>query len=95
MVVLYTSQLRILRTASTHCPVLGQLLSKVHSAIASHNCVLQIDQALNCGFYNTLMEITDTSIYFWLPGKNELDSKYEQCNVMTVNVVIQFLDNLI
>ena len=56
---LCTSQLRILRAASTHFPVLRQLLCEVHSAIASHKFVLEIDEALSAGDYHKLMEIAN------------------------------------
>ena len=56
---LCTSQLRILRAASTHFPVLRQLLREVHSAIASHKFVLEIDEALSAGDYHKLMEIAN------------------------------------
>ena len=56
---LCTSQLRILRAASTHFPVLRQLLRAVHSAIASHKFVLEIDEALSAGDYHKLMEIAN------------------------------------
>ena len=39
-----TSQLRILRAASTHFPVLRQFL---HEVIASHKCILVIDEELS------------------------------------------------
>ena len=76
---LCTSQLRILRAASTHFPVLRQLLREVHSAIASHKCVLEIDEALSAGDYHKLMEIANIRTFGALL-KNDLDSKYEQCN---------------
>ena len=60
---LCTSQLRILRAASTHVPILRQLLHEVHSAIASHKCVLEIDEALSAGDYHKLMEIANIRIF--------------------------------
>ena len=76
---LCTSQLRILRAASTHFPVLRQLLREVHSAIASHKFVLEIDEALSAGDYHKLMEIANIRTFGALL-KNDLDSKYEQYN---------------
>ena len=46
-------------TASTHFPVLRQLLGEVHSAIASHTFVLEIDEALSAGDYHKLMGIAN------------------------------------
>ena len=76
---LCTSQLRILRASSTHFPILRQLLREVHGAIASHKCVLEIDEALSAGDYHKLMEIANIRTFGALL-KNDLDSKYEQCN---------------
>ena len=64
---------------STHFPVLRQLLREVHSAIASHKFVLEIDEALSAGDYHKLMEIANIRTFGALL-KNDLDSKYEQCN---------------
>ena len=47
-------QLRVLRAASTHFPVLRKLLREVHSAITNHKCVFEIDKALCTGNYEKL-----------------------------------------
>ena len=52
------SKLRILRSAATHFPVLGTLQRLVCSAVNSHQCVQNIDNALCAGDFHTLMEIT-------------------------------------
>ena len=54
-------------------------MREVHSAIASHKCVLEIDEALSAGDYHKLMEIANIRTFGALL-KNDLDSKYEQCN---------------
>ena len=52
------SQLRILRAASTHFPVLRKFLHEVHIAIKNHMNVFEIDKALCAGDYRMLMVIT-------------------------------------
>ena len=49
------SQLRVLRAAATHFPVLRQFLHDVHSAVRSHMCVFEIDKALCSGNFQRLM----------------------------------------
>ena len=72
------SRLRILRAASTHHGVLRTLLNHVHSAIASHLGVLNIDKALHTGDLHALMEVTKVRDFAGLLA-NDLDSRYEQC----------------
>ena len=76
MSVVY-SQLRILRAASTHFPVLRTFLHDLHCAISSSNCVLEIDEALNAGNYHKLMKILNIKKVESLLS-NDLDTKYEQ-----------------
>ena len=71
------SKLRILRAASTHYPVLGNL-HRVHSAIRSHSCVHDIDEALCDGDFHALMEITNVDDFESLLS-NDVESSYEQC----------------
>ena len=52
------SQLRILRSAATHFPVLTTFLRHVCCALESHKTVHSIDEALCTGDFHTLMEIT-------------------------------------
>ena len=73
-----TSQLRILRAASTHFPVLRHFLHQVTVAIASHKCIYEIDAALSAGDYHKLMEITNEKSFESLLS-NDVDCKYEQC----------------
>ena len=72
------SQLSILRAASTHHGVLRTLLNHVHSAIASHLGVLNIDKDLRTGDLHALMEVTKVRDFAGLLA-NDLDSRYEQC----------------
>ena len=67
-----TSQLRILRAASTHFPVLRQFLREVYNAIASRKCILVIDEELSNG-NSCHIERIDSLI------SNDVDSKYELC----------------
>ena len=71
------SQLRILRAASTHFPILRTFLHQIHSAIVCHKCVCKIDQALSAGDYSKLMEITGIKNIESLLS-NDVDLKYEQ-----------------
>ena len=52
------SKMCILRSAATHFPVLATLLHLVYSAVNSHQCVQNIDNAPSTGDFHTLMEIT-------------------------------------
>ena len=52
------SKLRILRAASVHYPVLGNLLHHVNNAIRSSSRVGDIDEALCAGDFHALMELT-------------------------------------
>ena len=69
-----TSQLRILRAASTHFPV----LSEVHNTIGSHKHVLDIDKALRTGDYRALMDLTNIDRVESLLH-SDVDTKYEHC----------------
>ena len=51
------SKMRILRSAATHFPVLATLLRLLYSAVNSHQCMQNIDNALCTGDFDTLMEI--------------------------------------
>ena len=52
------SKLRILRAASVHYPVLGNLLHQVNNAIRSSSRVDNIDEPLCAGVFHALMELT-------------------------------------
>ena len=71
-----SSQLRILRAASTHFTVLRKFLLDVHCSISSHKCVIDIDEALNAGNYNKLMKVLNINKVESLLS-NDVDSKYE------------------
>ena len=71
------SQLRVLRAAATHFPVLRQFLHDVHSAIRSHMCVFEIDKALCSGSYQRLMQTTNVDKLDALLS-NDVSSSYEQ-----------------
>ena len=53
-----TSNLRILRAASTHFPVLRRFLAHVTSALSAHRIVCDIDNALKNGNHQRLLQIT-------------------------------------
>ena len=53
-----TSNLRILRAASTHFPVLRRFLAHVTDALSAHRAVCDIDHALKNGNHKHLMKIT-------------------------------------
>ena len=55
------SQLRFIRSAATHYPVLVTLSHHVYRAIGAHVGVQKIDRALCSGDFHTLMEITKIS----------------------------------
>ena len=75
------SQLRVLRAAATHFPVLRQFLHDVHSAIKSHMCIFEIDKALCSGNYHRLMQAINVEEFDALLS-NDVDSTYEQCTDM-------------
>ena len=50
----------------------------VHSAIRSHSCVHDIDEALCDGDFHALMEITNVDDFESLLS-NDVESSYEQC----------------
>ena len=70
------SQLRILRTASTHYSVLRTLLYHVYTARRSHLGVVSIDKALSAGDFHSLMEITKVHDFADLLTA-DLDSSYQ------------------
>ena len=72
-----SSQLRILRAASTHFLKLRTFLRHVESAIVSHQSVCEIDQALGTGDYIKLMKMTDIKNIEFLLG-NDVDHKFEE-----------------
>ena len=53
-----TSNLRILRAASTHFPILRRFLAHVTSALSAHRIVCDIDNALKNGNHQRLVQIT-------------------------------------
>ena len=75
-----TSTLRILRAASTHFPVLRKFLVHVTTALTCHKIVCSIDNALQCGNYKKLMQITDVKKVETLLGNN-IAERYQQLNV--------------
>ena len=70
-----SSELRILRAASTHFPVLRNFLRGVHNAIECHKCVLGIDTALSVGDYKALLRLSNIEYLL----SNDVDVKYEHC----------------
>ena len=72
------SEIRILRDAATHYPLLTKLLGLVYSAVNSHKCVQNIDNALSAGDYHTLLDITDLNDFKAMLS-SEVESTYEQC----------------
>ena len=50
----------------------------MYSAVNSHKCVQNIDNALSAGDYHTLMDITDLNDFEAMLS-NEVESTYEQC----------------
>ena len=75
-----TSTLRILRAASTHFPVLRKFLVHVTTALPCHKIVCSIDNALQCGNYKKLMQITNVKKVELLLGNN-IAERYQQLNV--------------
>ena len=73
-----TSKLRIRRAASTHYPVLGNLLHHVNDAVRSSLRVDDIDEALCAGDFHALMELTKVDDFDTL-FSNDAESSYEQC----------------
>ena len=71
-----SSQLRILRAASTHFPVLRTFLHDLHCAISSSNCVLEIDEALNAGNYHKLMKILNIKKVESLLSNDKIRAEY-------------------
>ena len=55
------SELRILRTASTHYAVLRSFLRAVYSALSSHKAVAHIDKALSDSNFNQLLQISNVA----------------------------------
>ena len=72
------SKLRILRAASVHYLVLGNLLHHVDNAIRSSSRVDNIDEALFAGDFHALMELTKVDDFDTLLN-NDVESSYEQC----------------
>ena len=70
------SQLRILRTASTHFSVLLSFLRLVYSALSSHKCIAAIDEALQKGNFIYLITATDVDSYDTL-FSNEVQTSHE------------------
>ena len=87
------SQLRVLRVAATHFPVLRQFLHDVHSVIKSHMCIFEIDKALCSGNYHTLMQAIYVETFDALLS-NDVKTQL-MSNAQIWNVQIQFLDSLI
>ena len=75
-----TSTLRILGAASTHFPVLRKFLVHVTTALPCHKIVCSIDNALQCGNYKKLMQITNVKKVELLLGNN-IAERYQQLNV--------------
>ena len=72
------SKLKILRAASVHYPVLGNLLHHVNNAIRSSSRVDNIDVALFAGDFHALLELTKVNDFDTLLN-NDVESSYEQC----------------
>ena len=86
------SQLRILKAAATHYPLLGKFLHNVHTAIQSHVFVHDIDQALCAGDFRTLMELTEMTDFETMLT-NDVESTYKQCTDFTVGAVFPQLES--
>ena len=86
------SQLRILRAAATHYPLLRKFLHDVHTAIRSHVFVHDIDQALCAGDFRALMELTEMTDFETMLT-NDVESTYEQCTDSTVGAVFPQLES--
>ena len=86
------SQLRILRAAATHYPLLRKFLHDVHTAIRSHVFVHNIDQALCAGDFRALMELTEMTDFETMLT-NDVESTYEQCTDSTVGAVFPQLES--
>ena len=69
-----TSNLRILRAASTHFPVLRRFLAHVTDALSAHRAVCGIDNALKTGNHKRLIKIT--GIQFLLSC--DVEEKYQK-----------------
>ena len=82
------SKMRILRSAATHFPVLATLLRLVYSAVNSHQCVQNIDNALCAGDFHTLMEITKLTDFETLLS-NEVKTTHEQCTEIADSGLVQ------
>ena len=72
------SKLKILGAASTHYPVLENLLQHVNDAVRSTSRVGDIDEALCAGDFHALMELTKVDDLDSLLSK-DVESSYEQC----------------
>ena len=86
------SQLRILRAAATHHPLLRKFLHDVPTAIRSHVFVHDIDQALCAGDFHALMELTEMTDFETMLT-NDVESTYEQCTDSTVEAVLPQLES--
>ena len=82
------SEIRILRSAATHFPVLATLLRLVYSAVNSHQCMQSMDKALSTGDFHTLMEITKLNDFEALLS-NEVETTYEQCTEAAKSQLLQ------
>ena len=80
--------MRILRSAATHFPVLTTLLRLVCSAVNSHQCVQNIDNALFADDFHTLMEITKLTDFEILLS-NEVETPYERCTETADSGILQ------
>ena len=80
--------MRILRSAATHYPVLTTLLRLVCSAMNSHQCVQNIDNALSAGDFHALMEVTKVTDFESLLS-NEVETTYEQSTETADSGIVQ------
>ena len=68
------SNLRILRAASTHFPVLRRFLASVTEAVSAHRIVFDIDNALQNGNHQSLLKITHVESFLSF----NVDEKYQK-----------------
>ena len=77
MRVACTSNLRILRCASFHCPVLSRVLKSVYKALSVYSVVKQIDSAFGTGVYATLIRFIKRKAFTDLLS-DEVETAYVQ-----------------
>ena len=83
-----SSQLRILRAASAHYPVLRQFLWLIYVCRKQHRAVFSVDHALCTADFDQLMQLSDVSEVTDLFGSDlDEESSCEDCSVIPDNSV--------